>query len=93
MYAAAADVLPAIGIGPVPNELEADLCERTYGWVIHKGISVKRITAKDAYRKEHKRSPDDGDGFALAVAPDHVFLTTPPAVLVHGVTSGWSPRR
>ncbi len=34
------------------------------------GVAVKKLEDKDAFRKRVKRSPDDGDGFVLAVAPD-----------------------
>ncbi len=73
MYGVMADVLQAVRIERAPNELEADLCERTYEWVTHKGVAVKRLTPKEKFRKEHGRSPDDGDGFCLAVGPDHLF--------------------
>lgn len=60
-------------LGP-PNALEADLCERTYRWVKARGVDVKQLQAKDDFKKNHGRSPDDGDGCALAVAPDYVFV-------------------
>lgn len=73
MYAEAAETLRGLAIADAPAELEADLCERTYTWVNRKGIDVKRLTPKDEFRKKHKRSPDDGDGFVLATAPDFLF--------------------
>jgi hypothetical protein len=61
-------------LGP-PNALEADLCERTYRWVKAHGVDVKQLQSKDEFKKDHGgRSPDDGDGCALAVAPDYVFV-------------------
>lgn len=58
-----------------PNELEADLCERPYEWVIDSAKNfVKRLEGKDQFRTDHEsRSPDDGDGFVLCVAPDHIM--------------------
>jgi len=60
-------------LGP-PNALEADLCERTYRWVKAHGVDVKQLQAKDEFKAKQGRSPDDGDGCALAVAPDYVFV-------------------
>lgn len=75
MYAHSAESLKGLAIlGPVPEALEADLCERTFSWVNKGGVDVKVLTPKDQFRKDHNgRSPDDGDGFALAVAPDFLF--------------------
>jgi hypothetical protein len=58
-----------------PEELQADLTEREYDWVIKGGRSVKKLESKEVFRKRFKpeRSPDDGDGFVLAVAPDHLL--------------------
>lgn len=61
-------------LGP-PNALEADLCERTYRWVKVGGVDVKKLEPKDDFKTRHGRSPDDGDGAALATAPDYVFAS------------------
>lgn len=75
MYAEAAEAIRGLAIVDAPDELEADLCERTYRWANWKGRDVKEIEPKDAFKARHNgRSPDDGDGFVLAVAPDFVFF-------------------
>lgn len=73
MYGVAADALKRLALVRPPVELEADLCERTYKWVARQGIDVKKIEPKEDYKRRVGRSPDDGDGFVLAVAPDSVF--------------------
>jgi hypothetical protein len=75
MYAHAAESIKRLAIVRPPDALEADLCERTYGYVNWQGISVKQIEAKDDFKKRKKRSCDDGDGFVLAAAPDFIFDT------------------
>lgn len=72
MYALSAALLIGLALIDPPEALEADLCERIYDWVIH-GVSVKKLEEKKAFKKRMHRSPDDGDGFVLAVAPDHLF--------------------
>jgi len=69
----AAESLKGLSLVNVPEELQIDLCERQYGWVNRSGISVKKLESKDKFRELHHRSPDDGDGFVLAVASDHLF--------------------
>lgn len=83
MYAHAAEALGGLALIDPPAELEADLCERTYRWANWKGHDVKELASKDLFRKAHRRSPDDGDGLVLAVAPDFIFLAGQPPVLVH----------
>lgn len=73
MYAAAGDALHRLAVLNPPDELEADLCERTYGWALRQGVAVKRLESKEDFKRRVGRSPDDGDGFVLAVAPDYVF--------------------
>lgn len=73
MYAEAAETLKGVAVLNAPNALEADLCERTYEYINQAGVSVKKITPKDKFKKDHKRSPDDGDGFVLCAGPDHIF--------------------
>lgn len=73
MYAEAAETLKGIKIVTPPAELEADLCERTYKWMNRGGVDVKKLAPKDVFKKDHDRSPDDGDGFVLAAAPDVLF--------------------
>ncbi len=73
MYATTAERLKILSIYRPPEMLEADLCERPYEWVIERGETVKRLLSKEHFKKKFKRSPDDGDGCVLAVAPDHLF--------------------
>jgi hypothetical protein len=73
MYAEAGESLKGLRIESPPPELEADLTERKYKWVNKAGVSVKRLEPKADFKGRVKRSPDDGDGFVLAIAPDHLF--------------------
>jgi hypothetical protein len=75
MYAESAEILKNTAIKNPPETLEADLCERLYKWVTKNGIECRRLEPKDNFRKPERlgRSPDDGDGFVLAMAPDFVF--------------------
>ena len=73
MYGEAAETLKGLALIDPPETLEADLTERTFGWVNRKARDVKKLTPKDKFRTDTGRSPDDGDGFVLAVAPDFLF--------------------
>lgn len=74
MYAEAAESLKGLRIENAPPELEGDLTERLFGYANKSGRTVKRLEPKEeGFKKRTKRSPDDGDGFVLAVAPDHLF--------------------
>ncbi|MHB1131666.1 MAG: hypothetical protein ACYC4L_04690 [Chloroflexota bacterium] len=73
MYGAAGEGLKALAVVDPPDALEADLCERTYTWATRQAVAVKRLESKEDFKKRLGRSPDDGDGFVLAVAPDYVF--------------------
>jgi hypothetical protein len=68
-----AETLKSIAVIDPPEELESDLCEREYKWMNREGKAVKKLEAKDDFRKRIHRSPDDGDGFTLATASDHLF--------------------
>ncbi len=82
IYGHTAEVLRWIALVHPPNALEADLCERPFKWVsparhdIKK--DVKKLRSKDEFRDKLGRSPDDGDGCALACAPDRVFQRSQP---------------
>lgn len=67
-----------------PDELERDVCERTYHWVV-KNVAVdqrngrkvkalkevKEIESKADFKRRHNGdSPDNGDGLALATLPE-----------------------
>lgn len=75
LYADAGEALPALRIEDPPDVLERDLCERRYRFVKLRGVDVKRLESKEEFRKrnDQKSSPDDGDGFVLAAAADHLF--------------------
>ena len=80
MYAEAAETLKGVRIERPPETLEADLTERQYNWRNVKGVDVKKLEEKTEFRKRlaksgegQGRSPDDGDGFILCVAPDHLL--------------------
>lgn len=73
MYAHTAEALQAVALSRPPDALEQDLCERRYKWVKLHGIDVKKLEMKDEFKRRIGRSPDDGDGCALACAPDYVF--------------------
>lgn len=73
MYAHTAEALEACALVNAPQALEADLCEREYVWVKLHGVDVKKLEPKEQFKKRKGRSPDDGDGCALACAPDYAF--------------------
>lgn len=73
MYAEAAEAIQGLSVTDPPAELEQDLCERCYKWMQYRGQAVKKLEQKDDFKKRIGRSPDDGDGFVLAVAPDFIF--------------------
>ena len=73
MYAEAAESLKSLSVLSPPPALESDLCDREYGWRNKSGKDTKILEDKDSFRKRKKRSPDDGDGFVRAVAPDFLF--------------------
>lgn len=77
MYGEAAETLKSIALVNPPEALEADLTERRFDWANRSGVSVKRLESKEIFRKPDRagRSPDDGDGCVLAMAPDHIFKT------------------
>jgi len=75
LYAEAAETLKGIRVDNPPEALEGDLTERTYDWVNKSGVSVKKLEEKKAFKKRKMRSPDDGDGFVLCAAPDHLFTS------------------
>lgn len=74
LYAEAAETLKGIRVDNPPPELKTDLCERRWDWINSRGKQLRALEPKDRFRGRHGRSPDDGDGFCLCVAPDHVFV-------------------
>lgn len=73
MYYHTGEAMKALALIDPPAALEADLCERPFTWVKWKGVDVKKLRSKDEFKKKVKRSPDDGDGCSLCVAPDYLF--------------------
>jgi hypothetical protein len=73
MYYHAAEALRTLALDDPPEALEADLCERPFSWVKSRGYDVKKLRPKSEFKKKVGRSPDDGDGLALCVAPDYLF--------------------
>lgn len=73
IYAEAAESLKGVAIINPPPFLEEDLTERQFTYVNKSGRTVKRMVEKERFKDKHGRSPDDGDGFCLAVAPDFLF--------------------
>lgn len=73
MYAEAGETMKALKIVNAPEPLEADLCERKWEPRNVSGRDVKKLEEKAKFRKREGRSPDDGDGFILCVAPDFLF--------------------
>jgi hypothetical protein len=73
MHADVAETLKALSVLQPPPALEIDLCEREYDWRNKEGKDCKILEPKPDFRKRKKRSPDDGDGFCLAVASDFLF--------------------
>lgn len=79
MYHDAGLALQRVKLVNPPNELQRDLTERQYRWWNARGVDVKRLESKDEFRARMLKegqgaySPDDGDGFGLAVASDHIF--------------------
>lgn len=76
MYFETAETLKGIRIVNPPEALETDLTMRTWEPVNRSGKELRQLIAKKIFKKEIRRSPDDGDGFVLCVAPDHCFKRT-----------------
>lgn len=72
-YSETAESLKGLSIIDPPSELEIDLTARRFKYVNRSGRQVKALESKEEFRREYRRSPDDGDGFVLAVAPDFIF--------------------
>jgi hypothetical protein len=77
MMAETAESLKTLKIIDPPERLEIDLCEREYEWRNVGDLEVKKLEPKEKFKKRKGHSPDDGDGFVLAVAPDYLFKRTP----------------
>jgi hypothetical protein len=75
LYHHASETLKYISIekSPSNNYLEADLTRRIYGYAKRGGRDVYKLEKKEDFRKREGRSPDFGDAFVLAVAPERLF--------------------
>lgn len=92
IYGHTADMLRYLALADPPQALEADLCERPFKWVAarHEDVKkdVKKLLPKEEFHRAFHRSPDDGDGCALACAPDYVFVRELPVFLAQGIARG-----
>ena len=103
LYAEAAAIIDALSIKHPGNRLEEDISGRKYRFVTKNVDNVRRevrkLEEKDDFKKRHDgRSPDDGDAFVLAVAPEYVFReqqATPPDpdILYSALGAMTTPRR
>jgi hypothetical protein len=73
MYFQAKETLLGIKLVNPPETLESDLTLREWEPVNRQGRELKKLQDKKKFRKVINRSPDDGDGFVLCVAPDSIF--------------------
>lgn len=76
MYFEARETLLGIKLLKPPETLESDLTLREWEPVNRSARELKKLQDKKLFRKVINRSPDDGDGFVLCVAPDYIFRTT-----------------
>jgi len=81
MYYHLGAAMQRLNLRNVPKAMRLDVCGRAFAYGLKKGYSVKILTPKELFKKEHNRSPDDGDGGALAVVPSHVLKLKP--LLLH----------
>lgn len=96
LYGEAAEALKGLRVESPPELLEPDLTERLYEWVHKERVSVKKLHEKAKFKKDHSRSPDDGDGFVLCVVPDHIFKGNEPIIVAPDFGGGesiWRPIR
>ncbi len=81
MYYCLGESMKVLCVRDAPKTLKEDLCKREYDYGMKDGRSVKVLTPKKKFKKDHNRSPDDGDGAALAAAPRQIFRMKP--LLLH----------
>ena len=73
-YAVAAEVLKVVAVVDPPPYLEEDLTEREVVGCVVGNRFLKRLEPKDTFKKRKSgRSPNDGDGAALALPPISVL--------------------
>jgi hypothetical protein len=91
MYFEAKETLNGIRLVDPPETLESDLTLREWEPVNRSGRELKKLQDKKEFRKDIKRSPDDGDGFVLCVAPDHILRSSEVVTPVNvGKSSVWN---
>ena len=80
-----------------PDEMEDDLVDRRFDYVNRQGRILRKLEQKDVFKKRHKgRSPDDGDGAVLALAPEYTLKSLsgePTATAVAAAFRGATRRR
>ncbi|CAM4160245.1 hypothetical protein [Deinococcus marmoris] len=87
LYAEADAVLARTRIATPSDELRDDLTDRRLYYRHGRDKRyVQKAEEKDDFKKRHKRSPDDGDGAVMALAPARLF--EPQAVFVEE-PRGW----
>ena len=81
LYALAGQTIDTASLRGTSPRTEEDLTDRKFGFAV-KNVNdvrreVKQLESKDKFKKRHEgRSPDDGDGYVLTVAPEFVFKVT-----------------
>jgi hypothetical protein len=99
MYYHAGEALKVLRLDNPPPDLEVDLCERQYHYVIKTSgdktrLDLKQLVSKEKFKDKYDRSPDDGDGLALATAPDRLFINNQPSgLIIQRRSKGWQPRK
>lgn len=88
LHGEAAESIKGLAIIDAPEALEADLCERQYKWMNRDAIDVKKLEPKVDFRKRIERSPDDGDGFVMAVASERLFNLLPNIPMLYAAPKG-----
>lgn len=73
MYDHVATFLRTAALINPPENLAEDLTERRYDWVTARRVEVRQLEDKDRFKLRVGRSPDDGDGCALAMADRSLF--------------------
>jgi len=86
LYNDAAERTNGLAIIDAPERLEDDLTRRKFKWAVKSRLDVKVLEPKAAFKKRVGHSPDDGDGYVLAVASEKLM---PPqerkwGILAHG---------
>lgn len=91
MYGETAEALKILSVPNPPEHLQADWTERRVRFVARTDNRMRRIVRKLESKDEFKarikpsRSPDDGDGAALAAAPEHIFTSTGLETAIHAL--------